>query len=358
MRRAWAQLAVSTAAVLGWAGTAVACAPSHVVGPGETLFSIAEEQLGDLSRWSLIFYNNPDIQGGSLLELPVGTVLAIPCPDATASTPVAKPEPVVVPETFTPDPTPLLQDEAELRLITASNYAPFTDLDWPGQGMLTELVNAALEETPNPLTYSITWENDWSKHLFPMLDSKEFDMGFPWYKPDCAGNPTHERCANFHFSEPLVDLVILLFSRSDALLPFESDADLMGKTLCRPAGYFTHDLDRADRQWLSQGLITLAQPDSPDACFEMLMAGEVDAVALNEFLGVQKMFELGLTDKVAPLSRPLSVEGLHVLISKKHWRGTAHLYRFNAGLAKLKQTDRYNEIVSRHLALFWDQIKQ
>lgn len=324
------------------ASAAVACQPKVTVGPGDTLFSIAEEQLGDLSRWSLIFYNNPDIQGGSLLELPEGTQLAIPCPTNAVQK---------------PDPKPLLQADAEMRLVTGSNYAPFTDLDWPGQGMLTELVNAALEETPNPVTYSVTWENDWSKHLFPMLDSKEFDMGFPWFQPDCAGNPGHERCANFHFSDPLVDLVILLFSRADQPMEFETDADILGKTLCRPAGYFTHDLDRADRQWLSRGLITLEQPATPDTCFEMLMAGTVDAVALNEFLGVQKMFEMGLNDQVAPLSRPLSVEGLHVLISKSHWRGTAHLYRFNAGLAKLKQTDRYNEIVSRHLALFWDQIK-
>ena len=148
-----------------------------------------------------------------------------------------------------------------------------------------------------------------------------------------------------------------MFSRSDDPLTFETDADLHGKTLCRPAGYFTHDLDRADRRWLTNGLVSLETPATPDDCFNMLLAGDVDAVTLNEFLGVQKMFEMGLTDQVAPLSRPLSVEGLHVLISKKHWRGTAHLYRFNAGLAKLKQTDRYNEIVSRHLALFWDQIK-
>jgi polar amino acid transport system substrate-binding protein len=192
----------------------------------------------------------------------------------------------------------------------------------------------------------------------PRLRAKEFDMGFPWFRPNCevAGN-TDERCANFHFSDPLVDLVILLFARADAGFTFEQDADLVGRTLCRPEGYFTHDLDRPDRQWLSKGLITLRQPATPDDCFDLLIKGEVDAVALNEFLGVTKMFELGLTNEVVPLQRPLSVEGLHVIISKTHWRGTTHLYRFNAGLAKLKQSDRYNEIVSRHLAMFWDQIK-
>ncbi|MEM8576297.1 MAG: transporter substrate-binding domain-containing protein [Pseudomonadota bacterium] len=324
------------------ASAAAACQPSYTVREGDTLFSIAEAQFGDLTKWSLIFYNNPSIQGGSLLEVPVGTVLDLPCEGQASRA---------------PDPTPLQQADAEMKLITGGNYAPFTDRDWPGQGMLTELVNAALETTDAPVSYSITWEDDWSKHLFPMLDSKEFDMGFPWFRPDCAGNPSHERCANFHFSEPLVDLVILLFTRADAQFAFDSDADIEGKTLCRPAGYFTHDLDRQDRKWLSRGVIELTQPATPQECFELLMQGAVDAVAMNEFTGVTKMFEMGLTETVVPLSRPLSVEGLHVLISKRHWRGTTHLYRFNAGLAKLKQSDRYNEIVSRHLSLFWDEVR-
>ncbi|WP_420011093.1 substrate-binding periplasmic protein [Tateyamaria sp.] len=315
--------------------------------------------MGDLTKWSLIFYTNPAVQEGSLVELPDGIVLKLPCADAPAAVAVAPapeaPAPAQIP---VPDPTPLQRQDAEINIVTGSNYAPFTDLDWPGQGMLTEVVNAAFEVTPEPATYAITWENDWSRHLFPMLDSTEFDMGFPWFKPDCAGNPGDERCANFHFSEPLVDLVILAFARAEDDIAFETDVDMHGKRLCRPTGYFTHDLDRADRQWLSRGLVTLEQPATPDACFEMLLAGTVDVVALNEFLGVQKVFELGLTDRVVPLDRALSVEGLHVVISKKHWRGTTHLYRFNAGLAKLKQSDRYNEIVSRHMALFWDQIKQ
>lgn len=330
-------------AAAGMTGAAQACQPSYTVQTGDTLFTIAEAQLGDLTKWSLIFYNNPELQGGSLLEVPIGTALQIPCPEGTVNT--------------APDPTPLRQSDAELTLVTATNYAPFTDWNWPGHGMITELVNAALEESPSPVPYAIVWENDWSKHLSPMLDEKQVDMGFPWFRPDCDNNPQNMRCANFHFSDPLVDLVILLFARADGSMNFETDDDVIGKTLCRPAGYFTHDLDVPGREWLSKGLITLVQPDTPDACFKMLVAGDVDAVAVNEFLGVEKMFELGLSDKVAPLPRPLSIQGMHVIISKKHWRGTTHLYRLNAGLAVLKQSDRYNEIVSRHLSHFWTKVK-
>lgn len=151
-------------------------------------------------------------------------------------------------------------------------------------------------------------------------------------------------------------MLVLLFVNKDAPLEYNEDADLHGKTLCRPTGYFTHDLDRADRQWLTNGLVTLVQPDSPDACFELLLRGEVDAVTVNEFLGLTKIHALGIGDFVEPLQRPLSIEGLHVIISKRHWRGTTFLYRFNAGLNALKQTRRYDEIVSRHLGLFWETV--
>lgn len=360
--------AIIATCAIGLAERAAACEPQVTVGPGETFFSIAEEQLGDLSLWSAIFYANPNVQGGGLLDIQPGTVLTIPCPDAPA--PVAEPAPQTEPA---PPNAPVLEaapaapsrvaplprraQDIGISLLARAGHPPFSDANWPAQGMLSELVTAALDATPNAVPYSLSWEGDWSRHLFPQLDGQKFDMGFPVFKPDCDAEPTLELCTAFHFSDPVVDIVTLLFTRTDDPITFATDEDLHGKTLCRPAGYFTHDLDRADRRWLSQGLVTLVQPATTADCFTMLLDKQVDAVALDEFLGVQKLFELDLTARVTPLPRPVSVEGLHVVISKTHWRGTAHLFRFNAGLAKLKQTERFNRIVSRHLALFWDQVK-
>ncbi|MEM1150354.1 MAG: transporter substrate-binding domain-containing protein, partial [Pseudomonadota bacterium] len=274
-------------------------------------------------------------------EIPAGTQLVIPCPTDGSD--------------FIADATPLQVEDAEMRLVTGSNYAPFTDRAWPGQGMITELINAAMEATPDLVTYSVSWDDDWSTHL-EALDQKDFDMGFPWFKPDCAATPDHERCVNFHFSEPIVELLQLLFVVNGSGLTFEQDSDLHGKTLCRPAGYFTFDLDSTERQWLTNGLVNLEQPATPSDCFNLLVRGEVDAVALNEFTGWTTLSDMGLRNAVAPLSQPLGVQGLHVIISKKHWRGTTHLYRFNAGLAALKASARYDEIVSRHLGVFWDRV--
>ncbi|MEM9436553.1 MAG: transporter substrate-binding domain-containing protein [Pseudomonadota bacterium] len=314
-------------------------AASHVVQPGETVFTIAEGYYGQLEQWSLIFYSNPG-QLSNPLEIPAGTALTVPCPTDGSG--------------FVADATPLQVEDAEMRLVTGSNYAPFTDRSWPGQGMITELVNAAMEETPNPVTYSIDWDDDWTVHL-PSLDAKAYDMGFPWFKPDCEQMPDHERCS-FHFSEPIVELLQLLFVVNGSGLTFEEDGDIHGKTLCRPAGYFTFDLDSADRLWLTNGLVELEQPATPADCFNLLVQGEVDAVALNEFTGWTTLSDMGLRNAIAPLPNPLGVQGLHVIISKQHWRGTTHLYRINAGLAKLKESDRYDEIVSRHLGVFWNRV--
>jgi polar amino acid transport system substrate-binding protein len=320
---------------------AQSCGTPYAVRSGDTVFSIAERVYEDPEKWTLLYYANEALLKSAVFQVKPGDVLKIPCEAGKVRA----------------DATPLKQLDAELKLVTGSNYAPFTDREWPGQGMVTELVNAALEATPNPVSYAIAWEDDWSQHLFPILDGKQADMGFPWLKPNCEQTPDNERCANFHFSDPLVEILVLLFTRPDQGFVYTSDADVIGKTLCRPKGYFTHDLDRPDRQWLSKGLIRLVQADDPQACFQELVAGRVDAVTLNVFLGAKTIDDMGLRGQVVPQDKPLSVEGLHVIISKKHWRGTTHLYRLNAGLAALKETDRYGQIVSRHLGVFWDQIK-
>ncbi len=318
------------------------CDTTYTTAEGDTFFSLAETHYGDLEKWSLIYYANQAMSLSAQVAIPAGSELYIPC------LPGAEPR---------ADATPLQRADAELRFLTGSNYAPFTDKTWPGEGLITELVNAIMEETPNPVPYAVEWQDDWSEHLFPLLDEGKYDMGFPWLKPDCAADPANERCANFHFSDPLFEMPIQLFVKADADFVFDSDADVEGKILCRPKGYYTHDLDANGRNWIKEGKITLITPDSPDACFEALLTGEVDAVPENLFLGAAKIKAMGLRGKVKPLERPLSTETLHVIVSKKHWRGTTFLYRINAGLAAAKAKGRYDEIVTRHLAVFMEGLQ-
>lgn len=333
---------IAAALMLALPGAARAlCDVTYRVQPGDTLLSVAEQHYEASDQWTLIYYANQSALAGQVQSLVAGTEIYIPCP---AENPVA-------------DATPLVQKGAEMTLLTGGGKLPFADPDWPGGGLATELVNAALELSPSPVPYEVVWEEDWSRHLFPLLEDKRYDMGFPWPRPDCAATPEDARCASFHFSDPLLDLPIMLFRRAEGDFFYESDADIIGKRLCRPKGRFTHDLDRSGRRWLAQGQIELMQPGTPEECFAALMAGQVDAVSLDVFEGAAKIVAMGLRGRVEPVDQPLSREAFHVVISKTHWRGTTHLYRLNAGLARLRESGRYNEIVQRHLALFWEELQ-
>jgi polar amino acid transport system substrate-binding protein len=337
-------LAILTALSLSWGGAVEAqsqCDITYEAKAGDTVRTIAEALYQNREHWALIYYANQSVIGSDPTALAPGMTLFIPCIKGAAQ----------------PEATPLLDQSAELRFITGGAYPPFTDRDWPGEGMITELVNAVMEETQNPVSYAIDWEDDWSKHLFPILDETKADMGFPWAKPDCKADPTNERCVSFHFSNPLFVLPIQLFVRLDAGFVFNEDSDIEGKTLCRPKGYTTNDLDANGRNWLKDGKITLVQLETPDDCFRAVDAGEVDALAENLFLGADRIVALGLRGKVGPMERPLSTETLHVIVSKKHWRGTTFLFRINAGLDAIKANGRYEAIVNKHLAHFMDKLK-
>ena len=328
------------ACVLFWAGAAsAACNSNYTVTDTDTLFEVAEREYGNAQGWTLIYYANQGKLNGTTLV--PGSSIYIPC---TAGQTEA-------------DPTPLLDDNADLKFLTGYDYAPFTDKDLPGGGMITEIVNAAMELAPSPVTYSVTWRGEWGKHLDPWLKEKEFDMGFPWYQADCDDQPDDFRCANFLFSDSLITVPMMLFVKSDAAFEFTSDDDIKGKSICRPEGFLTHDLERKGRRWLSNDVVTVVRAKTPADCMQMVMDGQADAASVNLFLGANLLVEMGLRDVMLPLERPLSEEGMHIIVSKTHWRATGHLYRVNAGLAALKADGRYQEIVARHLESFWAQLR-
>lgn len=330
---------------------AQACGGTYAVVRGDTLSEIANELYDDARKWSVIYTTNrsgigesPDrVQAGQKLELPCinglplfdGSIAAV-LPTATVSQPIGVTQP--------------------LRLLTAGDFAPFTDPSLEGGGMITEIVDASMSNA-GLAEYSINWVNDWSSHLNPLLSSAMLDAGFPWYRPDCDGDPGNDRCENFYFSEPMLEILILLFTSTSKPIAFASDDDMIGKTLCRPAGYSTHDLDKNGRNWIRDAKITLAQPDTVADCFVMLTEGRVDAVALNEFTGRNAIKDLELDGLVAPMqSRPLSIEGLHVLVHKNHPNADAVMEAINTGLSTIKENGVYQQVINRHLSRIWSEL--
>lgn len=250
-----------------------------------------------------------------------------------------------------------------IHFVTADDYRPFTDRTLPGAGLITEVVVKAMKtlaRQPDAPRFSISWVNDWSSHLRPLIASGAFDMGFPWFRPPCENfdqlaEPAQFRCKTFHFSRPVFEILVLFFKRKDGGFKFETDIDIVGKRICRPQGYFTFDLDKAGRNWVKERKISLVQPLTVDECFQLLARGGVDAVALNEFTGRAAIKKLKLGDKIDWIQKPVSIESLHVVVAKTHPRGRVLMHYVNEGIAKLQKSGEYEKIVRTHLTRFWAQ---
>lgn len=332
------------------AAAAPSCSSNYVVKAGDTLSKLAKQAYGDTNLWPYIYGygSNAATIGGDPGLISIGIALRMPpCP----KTPVAA------------QTAPIANDDRTARtsetieVMTAGDYQPFTDQKWENGGMLTEVVDAALSDAPEAPDYSIDWINDWSAHIDPLLRRHKYDMGFPWFKPNCdqpdsLSEEDRKRC-EFYFSESLFDMLIILFKRTNDETILASDSDLHGKRLCRPAGYFTFDLTK--RGLIPGDTIELETPQSVADCFHMLVDGKIDYVTMNQFTGQSTIKEFGYEQYVEASENLADSLGLHLIIHRNHPKARTLLMQFDRGLATLKQSGRYNEIVGRHLALYHGQ---
>lgn len=351
------------AAAIGFAGLFVAqqaaaetCGGYYKVQPGDSLSLIADRLYKDAGKWSTIHSQNIDSIGPKPNAIRVGMKLQLAClnglplglpggKEFTSAIPVA-----AAPVKVTPGNASVRQ---KINLLTGDDYAPFTSKASHNGGLITEVMQAAMEKASPKEGFAIHWVNDWGSHFDPLLSNALLDVGFPWYRPDCDTMPDSYRCVNFLFSEPMFETLMLLFVDKNRPFVFESDADIVGKTLCRPNGYLTFDLDGSGRRWVVDQKITLKSPHTVKDCFDMVLAGEADAVAINEFTGRSVMKENGYETKFEVLPQPLSILPIHAVVHKTHPRAEEMMELVSKGLEGIRNDGSYQAIIEDHLSRIW-----
>lgn len=315
------------------------CDVTYTAQQGDTPSRVAQLHYADPDRWIWVTGANPDLVQGQGDPFAQGDQVFIPCMAPNAASQAAKPA-----------------SEADVTLLVPDGLAPLVSRTWPAQGMFNDLLATALSENIAPVVHAITWQ-DKGYGLDPqMLAGRDLDMAVVLARPECSNDPAPALCTAFHFSDPLVELPVLLFVRPDAGVTYGANADLAGLRLCQPAGHAAQGADQNGTPWQSESTIQLEAPASPEACFQMLMEAQVDAVALNALTGSSTIAAMGLNRQVVALDRPLFQQTLHIAVPKVHWRGTTLIYRVNSGLAALRASGRYDQIVDRHMALLWNRL--
>ena len=236
-----------------------------------------------------------------------------------------------------------------LSIRAVPENAPFSDKLLPGAGMAVEIATSTIAQSPAPVAVQLDWSSTTTSE----------GVFLPIVEPVCLEKATAEDiCARRYFSDPLVELVVLLFVPASEAPRLDAVDGYMGLSFCYAVARDPDTALEIQPRWLSQiGATALGAPDL-ETCFRMLDAGDVDAVAADEYRGILELFRLELTDRVLPLTDPAGTMSLHMSVSRTHWRATAHIYRVNSGLAALRRSGAYAEIVSRHTAEFWARLKK
>ena len=334
--------------ILNSQGFAQVCGERYTIASGDTLSGIASRSYKDGGQWTIIYNSNQSVIGKEPSRILPGQRIRIPCLDGSKSAAV---------EAIAAKPTRVSTSKSNesILLVTAGDYAPFTDEKLEKGGMVTDLLATAFEKH-GAKHINISWVNDWSAHL-PMAKAKKFDGVFPWYRPDCDAprlfGDAKFRCENFKFSEPVFQVLMLLFVNNGSDFQFNTDDEIIGKNICRMEGYLVFDFDQNGRNWHTEKKINLIRPKTVAECFDLLAKGEVDAVSINEFTGKSGIRDLKLEGKVVALRRPMASVGLHVLTSKSHPQADQLIEQVNNSVEALRDSGEYDAIVEKHLTAYW-----
>ncbi|MGA7325935.1 MAG: transporter substrate-binding domain-containing protein [Rhodomicrobium sp.] len=348
----------------GFEAEAQTCGTDYTIKEGESLADIASRVYGSSSQWTLIFYANQDRMGANASMLVPGLSIRIPCIGGQQAPVAAAPSAPAAsqPSAPTGDEIELSSVVKRIEFLTADGFTPFTDRSLPNGGMITQIVSSSMdiikERSGGAFSYNVSWVNDWAAHLNPLLITRAFDVGFPWLKPDCShaadlSQDAKYRCQKFFFSDPLYEVFTVLFVKSHSPITFAKDEEILGKTLCQPAGQSTYELDKGGRNWVKDNKVILLRPQNIEECFRLLDSGSVNAVVAPDLTGKSVTTALGLTDKVKALPRPVAIGTLHLIVPKTHPHASTVLYYINTALSKLRESGEYDKIVDSHLSRFW-----
>ncbi|MDH4871040.1 transporter substrate-binding domain-containing protein [Pseudomonas sp. BN515] len=222
---------------------------------------------------------------------------------------------------------------AETLRMAADVWPPFTDARLPGNGLAAELVSTALKRAGHRPEYV---EVPWARALRG-VQVGDYDLIVnAWY--------SDERARFGQFSQPYLTNRILFLKRKGSDVDFRTPADLKRYSIAVVRGYSylpSFDADTSLNKVAVKGFQMAAR---------MLAAGRVqltleDDLVARYYLGRELA---GVRDQLEFLPRPLSENGLHILVRRSHPRHQQLVDEFNRAMQAMRDDGTYQAIFARH----------
>lgn len=228
--------------------------------------------------------------------------------------------------------SPALIAEELLRLV-ANPWPPFNGVELPGKGLASDLVEQALQRAGYRTEYSeVPWER-----AVRGLKRGDYDVLInAWY--------SEERDEYGHFSQPYLINRIRFMQRKGGSIRYDKLTDLYPHNIAVVRGYaYGNDFDH-DRHLLKVGVGGFA------IAARMLHAGRVE-LAVEDELVVRYHLDRELSalrGQLEFLPRPLSENGLHILVRLSHAQHRVIAERFDQAIRAMHEDGSYAATFKRH----------
>jgi phage tail protein X len=339
--------------VLSGVAAAQEACTTYTVQEGDTLGDIAFTAYGSYN-YQMIFNANREAIANNTNNLPAGLQLILPCEDGrlTADSELSA---VIAQETERQEATrdPSRPYTPALKFVTANDWKPFTDESLSGGGLYVQMAATAMQRGGNDRDYKVAFVDDWGSHIDVLLPSHAYDIGIAWSRPDCSrldmlGEFAVKMCTEFDFSLPVYEVAYSYHTLVDS--PYAAArafSDYSGARICRPEGWPISDLEV---EGLAEPVVTFVMPKTPMDCAEMLLAGEVDLYSLEVETTTANFETLGATDKVFLNPALATFNTHHFVIAKSNPRAAEYMEIVNRGIAEMRETGEWYDIVATGLA--------
>ena len=332
----------------------LACGQNYTVQSGDFLSTIALRAYGDTSNYNLIYSANADVIGPNPGLISVGDELFLPCLDGDLGESEANA--TAIRDTDTTEAIPAPAADRPIRVLTATGWAPFMDEDQAQGGLLTEIINLALENADSKPAYQIDFINDDGAHLNPLIVDHAYDLSIGWSQPNCElidmlEDESKFRCNNLDFSDPMYEEVLGYYSpASDPV--YGDHAELEGKRICRAEAFTLAPLEE---EGLVDPVITVVRAPTAAECIDFVLDGRADVALVAVDVAEGRIGELAAADQVQMHEALTFVDVLHAVIAQTHPQNEEILAVVNNGLTNIKESGLWFETVRHHMTAFRSQ---
>lgn len=230
----------------------------------------------------------------------------------------------------------------DYKLTTGDDQPPYTGIDLPHRGMLTEIIEVVFEEMGDNCTIDfLPWKRGYDE-----VKRGLYSGTFPYIANE-------ERQKDFYYSDPIYNGNVQIFVRKESQLSYRSEEDLRGLTICLPLGYA---VNKKIFPLVKHKEIHQINPKTMESCFKLIELERADFIVINEIQAKYTLQKTSGSEKIKTLGKTLDEFNYHFIVSKANPDGENLIFAFNQALDRVKKKGLFDEIVQRHFSLLENQV--